>query len=143
MKQKVLAYVVRRVAGGWQLLVFEHARDAEAGVQVPAGTVEADEPIEAALWRELFEESGLTNKQVALVAKLAEAPELEWDQVRHVYLMRAAADLPETWTTVVDGGGEDHEMRFEYRWVDIGPGLVLAGGQQRWLPDAFEPATHK
>ena len=59
MKLKVMAYVVRREAGGWQLLVFEHAGDPQAGVQVPAGTVEPGEPLETALWRELFEESGI------------------------------------------------------------------------------------
>jgi NADH pyrophosphatase NudC (nudix superfamily) len=71
MKHKVMAYVVRQSADGRQLLVFEQDRDAEAGVQVPAGTVEDGEPIEAALWRELMEESGLQVPQVALVGKLA------------------------------------------------------------------------
>ena len=133
MKQKVLAYVVRQAAGGWQLLVFEHAGDAAAGVQVPAGTVKADEPLEAALWRELFEESSLQPPQVELVGKVAEALEPDWDQVRHVYLTRATAELPERWTTQVGGEGEDRGMRFNYYWIDLEPGLTLAGNQHRWL----------
>ncbi|HLE30393.1 MAG TPA: NUDIX domain-containing protein, partial [Anaerolineales bacterium] len=60
MKHKVLAYITRRRNGRTQLLVFTHRDFPEAGVQVPAGTVEPDEPVEAALFREVHEESGLT-----------------------------------------------------------------------------------
>jgi 8-oxo-dGTP pyrophosphatase MutT (NUDIX family) len=139
MKHKVMAYVVRPAARGWQLLVFE-----QAGVQVPAGTVEMGELMEAALWRELMEESGLQAPQVALVGKLAEAPEPDWDLVRHVYLLRAVADLPERWTAIVGGEGGDHGMQFHYYWVDIAPGLRLAGNQYRWLAHISEPlAPHQ
>ena len=139
MKQKVLAYVVRRDNGGWQLAVFEHANSPEAGVQVPAGTVEAGEPLEAALWRELLEESGLRAPSVALVCKLAEVPEPEWDQMRHVYLLKDVGGLPNDWVTVLAGDGDDRGIVFEYYWVDILPGLQLAGGQHRWLAQISEP----
>jgi ADP-ribose pyrophosphatase YjhB (NUDIX family) len=139
MKQKVLAYIVRRGEGAWQLLVFEHANDPGAGVQVPAGTVEAGERLEAALWRELLEESGLHARDVALVAKLAEAPDPEWDNVRHVYLLKEVGGLPNDWVTLVAGDGEDQGLVFEYSWVDIAPGLQLAGGQHRWLAQISEP----
>ena len=138
MKQKVMAYVVRREASGLQLLVFGHANDSHSGVQVPAGTVGAGEPLEAALWRELLEESGLRAPLVALVCKLAEAPEPEWDQMRHVYLLKDVGGLPNDWVTVVTGDGEDQGMVFEYCWVDIVPGLQLAGGQHRWLAQISE-----
>ena len=144
MQQKVLAYVTRSATTGWQLLVFEHEHQAEAGVQVPAGTVEAGEPIEAALWRELLEESGLHAPQVALVAKLAEAPEPGWDLVRHVYLLQGTAELPERWTAFVGGHGGDRGMQFNYCWVEITPGLRLAGNQHRWLAQISEPlAQHQ
>jgi ADP-ribose pyrophosphatase YjhB (NUDIX family) len=138
VQQKVLAYVVRPTASRWQLLVFRHTGDPEAGVQVPAGTVEENEVVEAALWRERFEESGLSDTQVVKVCKLAEVPEPEWHQVRHVYLLQAVAEMPKAWTMVVGGGGEDHGMAFEYYWVAITPGLELAGGQHRWLQGIFE-----
>jgi 8-oxo-dGTP pyrophosphatase MutT (NUDIX family) len=139
MKQKVLAYVVRRRGSGWQLAVFEHANVSEAGVQVPAGTVEAGEPLEAALWRELLEESGLRAPSVALVCKLPEAREPELDQIRHVYLLKDVGGLPNDWVTVVAGDGEDRGIVFDYYWVDILPGLRLAGGQHRWLAQISEP----
>jgi len=49
--QKVLAYVT----WGDKLLVFSHPDFPEAGIQVPAGTIEPGEEPEAAVLREAFE----------------------------------------------------------------------------------------
>lgn len=53
--EKVVAYITQ----GDRLLVFTHARHPEAGVQVPAGTMETGEAPEAAVLREAREETGL------------------------------------------------------------------------------------
>ncbi len=42
-----------------QLLVFKHRDIHEAGIQVPGGTVDEGETLEAAILREVQEESGL------------------------------------------------------------------------------------
>lgn len=55
---KVLAYVTHASRPG-QILVFEQPDFPEAGLQVPAGTVEPDETPEAAVLRETAEETGL------------------------------------------------------------------------------------
>ncbi len=54
--QKVTAFIVRENNGVKELLVFKHPT---AGIQIPAGTVEADENIETAVKREAYEETGL------------------------------------------------------------------------------------
>jgi 8-oxo-dGTP pyrophosphatase MutT (NUDIX family) len=54
-----LAYITREVESDLELLVFRHVHFPEAGVQVPGGTVDPDEEPEAAVWREVMEESGL------------------------------------------------------------------------------------
>lgn len=54
--EKVTAFVTRATPTGPELLIFEHPY---AGFQLPAGTVEAQEPHAAAAAREASEETGL------------------------------------------------------------------------------------
>lgn len=57
--QKVTGFITRqRENDVTDLLVFQHPT---AGVQLPAGTVEAGESLEAAAFREVAEETGLTD----------------------------------------------------------------------------------
>lgn len=56
-KRKVFAYITYQDS----LLVFSHPNASEAGIQVPAGTIEADEHPEEAVLREALEETGLTD----------------------------------------------------------------------------------
>lgn len=58
-KKKVHAYITREKEGVMQLLVFKHRDIREAGIQVPGGTVDEGETLEAAILREVQEESGL------------------------------------------------------------------------------------
>ena len=55
--EKVTTFITRTTAQGVELLLFEHPF---AGIQIPAGTVEAGEMPEQAAQREAREESGLT-----------------------------------------------------------------------------------
>jgi 8-oxo-dGTP pyrophosphatase MutT (NUDIX family) len=58
---KVAAFVIRRAAGGPELLLFEHPY---AGIQLPAGTVEDGETAEQAACREAAEETGLAGLEL-------------------------------------------------------------------------------
>jgi 8-oxo-dGTP diphosphatase len=61
LRQRVCVYIVR----GLELLVFEHTSEyPTAGIQVPAGGLEAGEMLEAGGLREAFEETGLTDLTV-------------------------------------------------------------------------------
>ena len=60
VRSKVLAYVTR----GEELLVFRHRDFPDAGLQVPAGTIEEGEDPQDAALREVREESGLTDVRV-------------------------------------------------------------------------------
>ncbi len=59
--QKVSAFIVRERGGVKELLVFKHPT---AGVQIPAGTVEAGEDLETAVKREVYEETGLQSVEI-------------------------------------------------------------------------------
>lgn len=77
---KVTALITRSTPDGEQLLLFRHPF---AGVQIPAGTVEEDEPLEQAVLREAAEETGLNNLRI--VACLGERDELPFG-ASHVIL---------------------------------------------------------
>ena len=139
MNHKVLAYITRRLDDQPQLLVFTHRDFPEAGRQVPAGTVEPGEAIEAALFREIQEESGLT--EVHLIRKLAEHTEVEWGHIRHVFQLTASRDVPDAWRHIVRGQGEDAGLVFEYQWADLNPEVKLAGKQAQWLSELTDDRT--
>jgi 8-oxo-dGTP pyrophosphatase MutT (NUDIX family) len=141
MKHKVLAYITRQRNGAIQLLVFDHRDFPDAGVQVPAGTAEGAEPVEEALFREVGEESGLGAEQLRLERKLAEHVSREWQTVRHVFHLSALGDLPERWTHIVQGEGEDNGLAFEYYWVNPASAPELAGDQGLWLSALTQKPT--
>jgi 8-oxo-dGTP pyrophosphatase MutT (NUDIX family) len=60
---KVVIYLVHR----GHLLMFEHPDAPEAGLQVPAGTVQAGEELLVAAHRELLEETGIHAFSVRLL----------------------------------------------------------------------------
>ncbi len=58
---KVTAFVTRPTPAGVELLLFQHPN---AGIQIPAGTVEEGEAPEQAVVREVFEETGLAGVRI-------------------------------------------------------------------------------
>jgi 8-oxo-dGTP diphosphatase len=120
---KVVAYVVRGdEKQERELLVFEHDKEwSEAGIQVPAGTVDKSESLESAALREAEEECGLSNLKV--LGKLDEyvmyrATHKQFNR-RHVFLMGAGSAFADTWTHKVDGSGLDHGMSFHFYWMPL------------------------
>lgn len=80
MLPKVTAFVTRSGSAGKELLMFRHPY---AGVQLPAGSVEADEAAETAVRREVFEETGLAD--VSIIRSLGT---LDESRPGHVYVVR-------------------------------------------------------
>ncbi|MFJ3856154.1 NUDIX domain-containing protein [Streptomyces sp. NPDC090085] len=130
IKEKVLCYVVR----DGHLLVFRHMDYSyeEVGIQVPAGSVRADETPEQAALREAGEETGLTG--FSIVRKLGVS---EYDmtpyryelQRRHVFHMELTGAAPERWASAEDHDGEQEPTRFECFWVPLKAAHVLQSGQ--------------
>lgn len=145
---KVLAYLIRpRPAAPdkapCELLVFAHDQMPEVPIQVPAGTVEPGEAPEAALFREIEEESGLAQSGAAaprLIRKLG-VRELPQDHLtkQHYYLLAAPPDLPESWQHTVRGSGLDSGLVFSYYWSSLELGFELDASQTAFLSAAHVP----
>ncbi len=115
--EKVLAYLVR----GTDVLVFEHVGMPEAGIQVPAGTVEYGESAEAALLREVAEETGVLLRDSGKC--LGRFPWYREDRneqhYRNVFRIDAPTGLADTWDHLPRGGGEEQGLVFRCFWMPI------------------------
>src|SRR5437870_8196454 len=115
MVQKVWAYVVRELDDDVELLVFDHV-DVDAGVQIPAGTVEPDEDITSAVRRELQEEAGVKAGPFTRIA----VRQQNWHGVAIQAHLFAAWALPNTangWVHRVSGSGADEGIHFRLYWL--------------------------
>jgi 8-oxo-dGTP diphosphatase len=130
--QKVVAYVVR----DGRILVFRHADHDTldlAGIQVPAGTLRPGEPIEDAVLREAYEETGLTGLRIERYLGAAEydmRPSADAIHVRHYFhLSLGAARVPQRWHAFERGDGDAEPIRFELYWLPLAQAHVVGGGQ--------------
>jgi len=130
--QKVLAYITR----GDELLVFTHRDFPEAGVQVPAGTVEEGETLDSAVLREVHEETGLPPAALHIAAYLGSRV---WkagsdSHERHFYHLLLTAETPDTWLHYELHAGTGEPYAFSFFWVKLKvPSLQLAGEQDAML----------
>ncbi len=96
-KRKVYAYIVQ----DQDIVVFEHPHAPEAGVQVPGGTVEADETLAAAVLREAFEETGLVGLTLVRYLGKHERDMRDYGKdeyhERHFYQLTCANPIPQRW----------------------------------------------
>ena len=141
LKRKVFAYVTH----GDRLLVFRQPVAPEAGIQVPAGTVQAGERPEEAVLREAREETGLSD--LVLVRPLGEhrrdMSDFGLDETHHrsFYHLRCAGEPPTAWlhyeSDPADGSPEP--TLFEFFWAHLPGGVpTLIADHDKQLPRLIE-----
>jgi 8-oxo-dGTP pyrophosphatase MutT (NUDIX family) len=145
ISERVGAFILRQRQGAYELLLFRHPDSEDAPIQIPGGGVEPGETIEAALFREIYEESGL--RDVAIVRKLGESRRCWLDtnveSCRHYFLLEAAGEVAEEWDHCVHGDGVDAGLIFSYYWCRPAIGFVLprSSGQvflnPEYIPELF------
>jgi 8-oxo-dGTP pyrophosphatase MutT (NUDIX family) len=129
--RKVIAYVLDRSD---RLLVFRHRDSPEAGLQVPSGSVNAAEPPEAAVLREVREETGLVELSEPQFLGRFRYDMSRYSraeiQIRSVYQIQLEQEAPESWTYFETNGGSVQPIAFELFWMNLNdPALKLEGGQ--------------
>jgi ADP-ribose pyrophosphatase YjhB (NUDIX family) len=134
---RVGAYIIRQHHQGfYQLLLFRHPDCPEAPIQIPGGGVEPGKLLEAALYREVFEESGLRDLQILRELGVAGICWLQPQRLisqRHCFWLQAPAHTPDTWEHRVEGDGMDAGMVFSYFWQAPTPEFKLPADQGYFL----------
>jgi 8-oxo-dGTP diphosphatase len=147
VKRKAFAYITYQM----QLLVFSHPDFPEAGIQVPAGTIEeAEAPAQAAL-REAFEETGLTNLALEgfLGEQIRDMADFSRDEVHHRYFyhLRCCDRPPSRWRYEehYPSDGPAHEpVLFEFFWVPLSGGVpALIADHGMMLPQLLNQLAHQ
>jgi 8-oxo-dGTP diphosphatase len=132
-RRKVLAYITRGEEPDWEILVFKQKDNPDAGIQVPGGTIESDEFIIDALYREIEEETGITRENLELKGKVIKNkyfPEHK-NKIyeRTIFHLSYIGDNDEKWEYIVQGNGKDEGMTFCHRFVPVDQIPELAGNQ--------------
>jgi 8-oxo-dGTP pyrophosphatase MutT (NUDIX family) len=140
--KKTVAKVVAFVLHGDRIAVFRQD-DADAGLQVPAGTLrEGEEPAAGAL-REAREETSLAGLRIVRFLG-----SYEWDispirdEIQHRYVFQLAVDTPspEVWTSQELHDGEKAPTDLYFGWLPLGhPALTELVVGQGTLLDQVRP----
>jgi len=134
--EKVVAYVTQ----GDRLLLFSHPHHPEAGIQVPAGTIEEGESPQEAVLREAQEETGLPGLEIRSYLGMREVdvstnsgPKI---QRRHFFHLMLRGEVPARWRHFEEhpSDGSTEPIEFELFWAKY-PGELpeLSGGQGELL----------
>ena len=123
-----------------QLLVFEHPKHPEAGIQVPGGTIESGESPGEAVVREVREEADLTDVEIVEKLGTDTFDMSKWRdeiQERHFYWLRYTGTPPENWR----GYERDHgaPIPLDFYWVELDEIPELHAGQGEYLGRLLEP----
>jgi 8-oxo-dGTP diphosphatase len=119
------------------LLVFIEPDFPEAGVQVPAGTVGEGEPLEDAVLREAYEETGLSNLKLEsyLGTRVYDMRPITGDEVdihRHYFHLSYSGPMGKNrwqhWEET-PSGGETEPILFELYWVAFPDGIPELSGK--------------
>jgi len=134
--RKVMAYVTHEK----RLLVFAHPDFPEAGIQVPAGTVEPGEDPDRAVMREAFEETGLTCLELVrfLGERNYEMSDFGRNEIQHrrFYHLTCTERPQERWQHAETSGGKHEAIMFDFFWTvfpDDVPDLIAGHGDM--LPE--------
>ncbi|AXI00052.1 NUDIX domain-containing protein [Sporosarcina sp. PTS2304] len=133
IKRKVIAYITKGDGRHRKLLVYEQKDQPEAGLQVPGGTIERNELLLDALYREIEEESGILRDELVLEGKVKSSKFFPEDKnviyERTIFHFSYIGAEKNEWEYIVEGEGKDAGQLFSYRWMPLHDVPKLAAKQ--------------
>lgn len=143
IKRKAFAYITHQQ----RLLIFSHPYEPEAGLQVPAGTIEDGEKPEQAVLREAFEETGLAGLVLDgfLGEQERDMTDFGREEIHHRYFyhLRYQGEPRAVWRHAELFPSDSHEPHiFEFFWVSVLDGVPeLIADHGLMLPRLLERLT--
>jgi|SRR5690625_2310389 len=130
--KKAYGYITRVKDGKTQVLVFRHPI-AEAGIQIPKGTVKPNENTYNAVIREVKEETGLEVFEVeSLIAE--DYWENDDGAMHHRFFYKInVSNTPDNWDYEPTGGGDEEGLIFHYFWIFSKDEVELIRGHGDYL----------
>lgn len=135
--EKVVAYITK----GDCLLVFRHVRE-DAGLQVPAGTLESGESPADGCLREAREETGLHGLELRRFLGRRDYDMSKYGLAethrRQYYHLECMDDAPEVWRHFEDdpSRGPCERIEFELYWAKLGDDTpALTASQGDFIPE--------
>lgn len=160
IKRKAFAYITSGTTSGTtsggssgltgstsrhRLLVFSHPLSPEAGIQVPAGTMDDAETPEKAVMREAAEETGLPELKIVrmLGRQTFDARPFGRDELhdRWFFHLTCEAPTPDRWRHDETDPSESlsESIPFELFWVPLPDGVPdLIADHGRFLPELLD-----
>lgn len=141
--RKAFAYICDTTERGHRLLLLAHPDHTDAGLQVPAGTMEPGETPEDAVLREAWEETGLDALVIAefLGRQSFDLRPFGRDEVhdRWFFHLPCGAETPDRWrvweTTPATG---EPPILFELFWAPLDETLPpLIADHDRFIPEVI------
>ena len=134
-RRKVMIFITNRD----RVLIFAHPDHPDAGLQVPAGTLEPGEEPVAGAFREGREETGLEGLEFAAILGTVEFDARAYgrDEIHHrtYFHLRCTAEPPDEWEhweeDPSDAPGE--RIRFHLFWAPLGNLPELIAGHDAFL----------
>ncbi|NYF26249.1 NUDIX domain-containing protein [Sporosarcina sp. JAI121] len=135
LKRKVLAYITKGEDAKREILVFEHKDNPDAGLQVPGGTIEDDELLIDALYREIEEETGIRREELELKGKVNKTNYFPANRgvvyERNIFHLAFIGREHDRWEHHVKSDGQDNGMTFCHRWIPVDKLPELAANQDQ------------
>jgi 8-oxo-dGTP pyrophosphatase MutT (NUDIX family) len=135
MTKITIAKVVAYITQSDKLLVFSHPFHPEAGIQVPAGTIQAGESPAEAVLREAYEETGLENLELCTFLGVQEFDLTPYGraeiQQRYFFHLEFHGEAPATWRHYENYPSNENTERIEFElfWVQFPHVPELMAGQ--------------
>jgi ADP-ribose pyrophosphatase YjhB (NUDIX family) len=132
VRVRVAVYVIRNAPDGHELLVFDHRDQPEAGTQVPAGGVDEGESIEEAVYREVREETGISDLILHSSLGVQQRPHPHTGQPRVTIFYHASTKTEMSrWSRQIEEGtGDDRGMIFDCYFIRLSESVGLLPDRQ-------------